>query len=237
VRPQGGQVADGGDGECDHRRANLMQSPDPIPAFDQPFEENILKRFTTSLLLVGTGGLLLAACSSGATVSSSSSTTSAQTLASSDCKSYLDSHPGAKVATTTDYVMVAVAGPSESMYTPSEATSKHPTSGEVMLSGHMAGSAGSMSMGSGSAMRHVEVHICSKADGKAVVSAMPSMDLRDLTAGSMSSLQVGEMQGLDRNPVDTHYGNNVTVVPGHHYQVRTTMNGQSGMFAFTATQA
>ena len=93
----------------------------------------------------------------------------------------------------------------------------------------------SMSMGSGSAMRHVEVHICSKANGKAVVSAMPSMDFQDLSAGSMmSSLQVGEMQGLDRNPADTHYGNNVTVVPGHRYQVRTTMNGQTAMFEFTA---
>lgn len=194
-----------------------------------------MNRFMTSLLLAGSGGLLLAACSSGATGSSSPSTTSGQTLASSDCKSYLGSHPGAQVATTTDFVMVAVAGPSESMYTPSEATSQHPTSGEVMLSGQMTGSSGSMSMGSGSPMRHVEVHICSKSDGKAVVSAMPSMNLRDLTTGStMSSMQVGEMQGLDRNPADTHYGNNVTVVPGHHYQVRTTMHGQTGMFEFVA---
>jgi hypothetical protein len=224
-----------GDRESDLRQGSLKRSSNPISAFDQRFEENILKRVTTSLLLFGTGGLLLAACSSGATVSSSSSITAVQNLASSDCKSYLVSHPGAKLATTPDYMMVAVAGPSESMFTPSEATSQHPTSGEVMLSGQMAGSSGSMSMGSGSAMRHVEVHICSKANGKAVVSAMPSMELRDVTAGSMmSSMQVGEMQGLDRNPADTHYGNNVTVVPGHRYQVRTTMNGQTGMFEFAA---
>ncbi len=197
-----------------------------------------MKRFTISLLLAGTGGLLLAACSSGATVSSSSSTSSVQNLASSDCKSYLASHPLAKVATTTDYVMVAVAGPNESMYTPSEAASMHPTSGEVMISGQMSGSSGSMSMDTGSAMRHIEVHICSKATGKAVVSAMPTMDLRDMTAGSMmSSMRVGEMQGLDRNPADTHYGNNVTVIPGHHYRVRTTLNGQTGIFEFTASQA
>jgi hypothetical protein len=101
----------------------------------------------------------------------------------------------------------------------------------------MAGSSGSMPMGSGSTMRHVEVHICSKANGKAMVDAMPTMDLRDLTAGStLSSMQVGEMQGLDRNPADTHYGNNVSVVPGHRYAVRTTMNGQTGMFEFTASQ-
>jgi hypothetical protein len=227
-----------GDRESDLRQGSLKRSSNPISAFDQRFEENILRRITTSLLLASTGGLLLTACSSGATVSSSPSTTSAQNLASSDCKSYLVSHPGAKVATTPDYVMVAVAGPSESMFTPSEATSKRPTSGEVMLSGQMVGSSGSMSTGSGSTMRHVEVHICAKATGKAVISAMPRMDLRDLSAGSMtSSLQVGEMQGLDRNPADTHYGNNVTVVPGHRYQVSTTMNGQTGMFKFAASQA
>ena len=197
-----------------------------------------MKRLTTSLLLAGTGGLLLAACASEATGTSRPSTTSVQTPASSDCKSYLVSHPGAKVATTPNYVMVAVAGPSESMFTPSEAIAKHPTSGEVMLGGQMAGSSGSMSMGSGSAMRHVEVHICSKASGKAVVGGTPTMGLRDLTTGStMSSMQVGEMQGLDRNPADTHYGNNASVVPGHRYQVRTTLNGQTGMFEFTASQA
>jgi hypothetical protein len=107
-----------------------------------------------------------------------------------------------------------------------------------MLSGHMVGSSGSMSTGSRSATRHLEVHICAKATGKAVISAMPSTDHGDFSAGSMmSSLQVGEMQGLARNPADTHYGNNVTVVPGHRYQVSTTMNGQTATFKFTASQA
>jgi hypothetical protein len=136
--------------------------------------------------------------------------------------------------------MVAVAGPSESMFTPSEATSKRPTSGEVMLSGQMVGSSGSMSTGSGSgsATHHLEVHICAKATGKAVISAMPSTDLRDFSAGSkMPSLQVGEMEGLARNPADTLYGNNVTVVPDHRYQVGTTMNGRTATFKFTASQA
>jgi hypothetical protein len=42
------------------------------------------------------------------------------------------------------------------------------------------------------------------------------------------------MQGLDRNPADTHYGNNVTVVPGDRYEVRTIVGGQTGRFQFTA---
>jgi hypothetical protein len=50
----------------------------------------------------------------------------------------------------------------------------------------------------------------------------------------MSSMPVAEMQGLDRNPADTHFGNNVTVVLGDRYEVRTVVEGQTGRFQFTA---
>ena len=104
-----------------------------------------------------------------------------------------------------------------------------------MISGQMNGNGGSMSMGSTMVMRHLEVHICSKATGKAIVGAHPTMKLTDLSRKSMMlTLRVAEMQGLNRDPADNHYGNNVIVIPGHRYQLQTTLYGETGTFKFTA---
>lgn len=104
-----------------------------------------------------------------------------------------------------------------------------------MVAGQMDNGSNSMAMGSGSSMNHVEVHICSKVTGKAVAGAMPSMTLQGMDSGAMTtSIPVAEMQGLDRMPADTHYGNNVSMTAGGRYRLTVTINGQSGEFAITA---
>ena len=205
-----------------------------------------MKSRTTSLIAAGAAAVLLAACSSNGTTSSSSSSPPVRLTASSDCGAYQMANPQTKATQTKDFVMVAGVGANESMYTKTEVAARMPESGEVMVGGQMTstGSAsnGSMSMGngsamnSGSAMRHVEVHICSKATGKAVTGPVPTIDMQDMTkSGSMmNSMTVAEMQGLDMNPADTHYGNNVSLVPGHRYLLKTSINGQSGSIELTA---
>jgi hypothetical protein len=143
--------------------------------------------------------------------------------------------------------MVASSGHFERAHTPSQVAVQRPTSGEVMINGRMAGSTeslGSMSMssgslmGSGSIMRHVEVHICSKANGKPATGVVPTIEIQDYSQpnSTMAPMQVAEMTGLDVNAADTHYGNNIGLVPGHRYSVRTTLNGQSGTYDFTGPQ-
>jgi len=87
-----------------------------------------------------------------------------QFVSSSDCKKYLTSNSSARVATTRSYIEAAVLGPREAMYTPAQAAKKHPTSGEVMVSGQM-GNGSSMTMGMNESMAHLEIHICSKKSG------------------------------------------------------------------------
>jgi hypothetical protein len=195
-----------------------------------------MKRSIVSVVSLAASALLLAAFSNSAPRASQQSNESAKLLASSDCSAFLKSHSNATASVTKSYVMVSVAGPNEAMYTPSQIKSMHPASGEVMVRGRMSNASGSsMPMGGASIMRHIEVHICSKATGKALSGVRPSMGIRDLTKGSMmSSMPVAEMQGLDRNPADTHFGNNVTVVLGDRYEVRTVVEGQTGRFQFTA---
>ena len=198
-----------------------------------------MKRIIPSVLAIGASALILSAFSIGGAHRFDRSDQSAKLQKSSDCLAFSKSHPTARVTTTGTYVMASVAGPNEAMYTTSQVKTHHPKSGEIMVSGQMTGMGGSsMSMGSASLMRHVEVHICSKATGKAVLGARPVMTIQDLSKGSMKTkLMVAEMQGLDRNPADTHYGNNVTVVPGHRYKLQTTINGQTGMFQFVVPKA
>jgi hypothetical protein len=208
-----------------------------------------MKMRMTSLVTVGAAGLLLAACSSNGTASSSTSSPSVRLTEASDCRSYQRANPETKATQTKDFVIVAGVGVSESMYTKTQVASTMPESGEVMVGGQMtatgSSSGGSMSMGSGttmtsgSAMRHVEIHICSKATGKAVAGAMPTMDIQDMTqSGSMmQSMSVAEMRGLDMNPADTHYGNNVSLIPSHRYLLKTTMNGEPGSIEVTSPTA
>jgi hypothetical protein len=198
-----------------------------------------MKRTIASLLAIGASALVLSAFSIGGAQPLARSTQTAKLLVSSDCTVFSRSHPSASVTASGGYVMVSIAGPNEAMYTVAKARKLHPKTGEIMVSGQMMGRGGSsMSMGSTSVMRHIEVHICSKATGKAVVGAHPAMNLRDLSRGSMLAIvRVAEMQGLNRDPADTHYGNNLTVIPGHRYQLQTTINGQTGMFQFVAPKA
>ena len=131
------------------------------------------------------------------------------------------------VVKTKSYVFSYLLGPFTQMYTPAQVKAKHPKSGEVMVSGQMMGMHGSMS-----SQRHLEVHICSRASGKVVTGAHPSITFEDLTAKSMkmTMVPVAAMYGITQGPGDYHYGNNVTVTPGHTYRTTVKLSGQTATF-------
>ncbi len=204
----------------------------------QVARENTLAR----LIAIAMCGVGLAACSSGTSSSPATSMPmsgqgTSLLVASSDCASYLKSNPDAIVTTTKNYVMVAGRGPSEPMYSREQITALKPTSGELMVSGMMNGM-GSMSMTTGTSMSHVEVHICSKATGRAVTGAMPVMTLtREGPSPSTTTIMVAEMTGLDGSTADIHYGNNASMVNGRSYVLRVMLDGQTGTFTMTAPRA
>lgn len=133
-------------------------------------------------------------------------------------------------ATTRSYRLVLDVGPVEEMYAPSYVRSHHPTSGEVMLGG-------TMTMASGPDARHLEVHICQRANDHVVQGANPVLRLTDNTAGSSQAVPVSTMEGVGSGPGDFHYGNNVVVVPGHAYTLAVSVGGQRASLAFTEPAA
>ncbi|MBW4078265.1 MAG: hypothetical protein HIU84_07105 [Acidobacteria bacterium] len=194
-----------------------------------------MKRMTFPLLAVAIVVALTLAWSLESSRPSGAVTWPSKLISTSDCKPYLTSNSSARVTTSSSYIEVAVLGAREAMYTPAQVAKKHPTSGEVMVSGRMNSGSGSMAMGGGASMAHLEVHICSKNTGAAVTDAMPTITLKSTHAGAMTIVvPVAMMRGFDGAVGDTHYGNNVAVAPGGRYKVVVTTKGESAHFTLTA---
>lgn len=137
-----------------------------------------------------------------------------------------------EVVKTHAYVFALDLGPVETMYTPAEVKAKHPTSGEVMLSGSMTGGMAGMTT-SASGQRHLEVHICTSA-GAVYTKGHPTITIDDTSAkNQMMMVPVATMEGLGEGVSDFHYGNNVELTAGHHITVTVTMNGQRAVFHTT----
>lgn len=130
---------------------------------------------------------------------------------------------GGMTVTTAQHVMTLAVGPMEAMYSPDEAAARHPSEGEVMISGHM-------QMPSGGRVDHLEVHICT-ATGQVVSDAEPTISVSDTTlGGAPAPLPVAVMRGVTSGPEDLHYGNNFLVVPGHAYTVTVELVGDLATF-------
>jgi len=138
--------------------------------------------------------------------------------------------PAAALQATTAHNLVALdVGPMETMYSQSEAASKHPTSGEIMLGGAMSNPGGPPA-----SVRHLEVHICSKDGGQVVQNASPAITLTDTTAnGAPQTVPVAVMQGVGQGAADLHYGNNVTLPAGHAYLVVVAVGADRAGFSFS----
>jgi hypothetical protein len=139
-----------------------------------------------------------------------------------------------RTATTPTYKLTLSVGPVEKMYTAAEVKAKHPTDGEVMVGHSM--STGGMSMGD--ANRHLEVHVDSRATGKVVPNAQPTIALTDTNGMSGTAMfekvNAMAMQGVGEGVGDLHYGDNVKLIPGHRYKVVVKVKGEKATFTFKA---
>ena len=133
------------------------------------------------------------------------------------------------IAKQGPYVLGLSIGPTETMYTPAEVKSKHPTNGEVMLAGKMVGGMAGMDMSTGQ-QRHLEVHIC-KPGGQVVTGAHPTITVN----GAM--VPVAVMEGVGQGVADYHYGNNVNLKTGQKVTVVVKLNGQTAVFHATVPKS
>ena len=137
---------------------------------------------------------------------------------------------------TAHFRLTLQIGPTEAMYSEADAQAKHPTSGEVMLSGKMAGDMVSMDhvisgMTSMPGMRHVELHAYSLKTGRIVTDASVAIVLMGADK-KRHAVPIARMYGVTEGLADLHYGNNMMVSPGT-YAVDATVNGEIAHFSVT----
>ncbi len=137
---------------------------------------------------------------------------------------------------TQHYRLTLQIGPTETMYTEAEAKAKHPISGEIMLSGKMAGQMPGMgSARSGmmpmSGMRHVELHVYTLSTGKVLTDARVTIALTGADK-KRHTVPIARMYGVGDGLADLHYGNNMAVDAGS-YAVDATVNGEAAHFSVT----
>jgi hypothetical protein len=138
--------------------------------------------------------------------------------------------PAEQTKATKSYVFTLAIGMPEQMWTPAQVRSKHPAGGEVMLKGSM-----KPGMKMGGSQRHLEVHVRRRSNGRVVVGASPVISVYDTDPKTpmLMYVTVAEMRGVDAGVSDTHYGNNVQLVPGHGYRVTVILNGERVVFRVT----
>lgn len=134
-----------------------------------------------------------------------------------------------KLATTASYNLVAEVGGLQAMYTPAQASSQHPKSGEVMFGGTMTMPA-DMTNASPD-WHHLEVHIFDKKTGNVVRTITPVLSITNDATGQTQQVPIVVMQGIVEGPSDYHYGNNVDLPKGQ-YTVTVDMGSETASFDF-----
>lgn len=134
-----------------------------------------------------------------------------------------------KLATTTTYNLVAEIGGLQAMYTPAQASSQHPKTGEVMYGGTMTMPSDPTSVSPD--WHHLEVHIFDKKTGNVVKTANPLLTVKNDATGQTQQVPIVVMQGIVEGPSDYHYGNNVDLPKGA-YTVTVVIGSETASFDF-----
>lgn len=134
-----------------------------------------------------------------------------------------------KLATTSTYNLVAEIGGLQAMYTPAQAASDHPKTGEVMFGGSM-----TMPPDVSNASpdwHHLEIHVFDKKTGNVVKTENPMLTVKNDSTGQTQQVPIVVMQGIVEGPGDYHYGNNVDLPKGE-YTVTVVIGSETASFVF-----
>jgi hypothetical protein len=135
-----------------------------------------------------------------------------------------------KLGSTSTYNLVTEIGGLQAMYTPAQASSQHPKSGELMFSGSMTMPSDTANVSPG--WHHLEVHIFDRKTGNVVKTVTPVITVTNKTTGQSQPIPLVVMQGIVEGPGDYHYGNNVDLSKGQ-YTVTVVIESETANFDFS----
>lgn len=135
-----------------------------------------------------------------------------------------------KLGSTASYNLVAELGNLQAMYTPAQASSQHPKTGELMFGGSMTMPPDMSNVSPD--WHHLEVHVFDNKTGNVVRTASPVITVTNKTTGQSQQVPIVVMQGIVEGPSDYHYGNNVDLPKGQ-YTVTVVIGSETARFDFT----
>jgi hypothetical protein len=135
-----------------------------------------------------------------------------------------------KLGSTSSYNLVTEIGGLQAMYTPAQAASQHPKSGEEMFGGTMV--MPSDTTNPSPDWHHLEVHIFDKRTGDTVRATTPVISVTNQSTGQSQPVPIVVMQGIVEGPADYHYGNNVDLPKGD-YTVTVVIGSETANFDFS----
>jgi hypothetical protein len=135
-----------------------------------------------------------------------------------------------KLGSTTTYNLVTEIGGLQAMYTPAQAASQHPRSGEEMFGGTMVMPADTTNPSPD--WHHLEVHVFDRMTGDVARSTNPVITVTSKSTGQTQPVPIVVMQGIVEGPGDYHYGNNVDLPKGD-YTVTVVIGSETANFDFS----
>ncbi|HWE62284.1 MAG TPA: hypothetical protein VHB98_11290 [Chloroflexota bacterium] len=116
------------------------------------------------------------------------------------------------------YKLLLAIGPLEQMCTRTQVKQMmHVKCAELMVSGTMA--MGGMGMKGSMPNHHLELHVYNRVSGKTIGNAMVALTITTPSGKLLAHVPVAVMYGLKAGKADLHYGNNVSLKPGHYHVV------------------
>jgi hypothetical protein len=135
-----------------------------------------------------------------------------------------------KLGSTSTYNLVTEIGGLQAMYTPAQAASQHPKSGEEMFGGTMV--MPSDTTNPSPEWHHLEVHVFDRKTGDVAKSTSPVISVTNRSTGQLQQVPIVVMQGIVEGPGDYHYGNNVDLPKGE-YTVTVVIGSETANFDFS----
>jgi hypothetical protein len=135
-----------------------------------------------------------------------------------------------KLGSTSTYNLVTEIGGLQAMYTPAQAASQHPKSGEEMFGGTMV--MPSDTTNPSPDWHHLEVHVFDRKTGDVAKSTSPVISVTNRSTGQLQQVPIVVMQGIVEGPGDYHYGNNVDLPKGE-YTVTVVIGSETANFDFS----
>jgi hypothetical protein len=115
------------------------------------------------------------------------------------------------------YTLTLRIGPPLPLWSPEQARTKHPRNGDIIRRGPNIILLGPMARGSVTTPNyHLDLHVALRSLGTVIRNVVVAITVTTPTGTVVQRVPVALSQGVRNGPSDIHFGNNISLKPGHY---------------------